>query len=258
MLSRGALIVLTLALLRLPEEASAAGRCAPATTEELREKLGPAYNARYMSIEMPPPDPQPPPRIYVRHTEGFQDDDDEGSGSGEADTSYEPWDEGPLSFRVSPDFRQDVGGAENDGNAHSGWHAGSADYEALSRIPMEHWLRERAAGNDRGGVTRRPRVRRDESTKKPWGCESHMEWEDLGEDRFPRYLRTVRCLGEECWFTHFRCKGRAFTVNVLRRATSEAPCAGDASPESLPADLREEWVFEERAVTFCCDCSKDD
>lgn len=83
-----------------------------------------------------------------------------------------------------------------------------------------------------------------------------MEWLDLGEDRFPRYLRTVRCKGESCWFTHFECKGRAFTVNVLRRLTAQPVCEGErASSDSLPQDLREEWVFEERAVTFCCDCT---
>lgn len=256
MLARGVLIsVAVLLLLRLPEEAVAPGRCTRATTEELREKLGPAYNARYMSIDKPPPDPDPPPRLYVRHTAGYPDDD----VGGGADTPPTRWDEDPPSFRVDPNFRQDVARAENDGDAHSEWLPEDADDGTLSGVPSDHWLHRAASGND-GGVTPRSRVRREESSKKPWGCESHMVWEDLGEDRFPRYLRTVRCRGEQCWFTHFRCQGRAFTVNVLRRASAESPCEGSerAPSETLPADLREEWVFEERAVTFCCDCAKEE
>lgn len=254
MLSRGVLIfVVVLLLLRLPEEAVAPGRCARATTEELREKLGAAYNARYMSIEKPPPDPDPPQRLYVRHTAGYPNDDD---SEGSADTPPMQWNElGPLSFRVDPNFRRDVARAETD--ALSGWLPDDADDVTLSGVPPDHWLSRAASGSD-GGVAPSSRVRREESTKKPWGCESHMEWEDLGEDRFPRYLRTVRCLGEQCWFTHFRCQGRAFTVNVLRRATAESPCDTRETSESLPANLREEWVFEERAVTFCCDCAEEE
>lgn len=258
MLARAVLVaVVVLLLRRLPEEAAAAARCPRATTEELREKLGAAYNARYMSIEKPPPDPDPAPRLYVRHTVGYPNDDEDNGGGSGADMSRTQWNEDPPSFRVDPDFRRDVARAETDGDAHSGWQPEGSDDETLSGVPSDHWLRRAASGSD-GGVTPGSRVRREDGTKKPWGCEARMEWEDLGEDRFPRYLRTVRCLGEQCWFTHFRCQGRAFTVNVLRRASVEPPCDGRATSDSLPADLREEWVFEERAVTFCCDCAKEE
>lgn len=252
--------------------ACAKAGCAPATVEELRQRLGPAYNPRYMSIDKPPPKPDEHTRIYVRHTEAVQND----APHSEDDTSDSQRDLLTPSFCVDPDFKQDVVEDEIDVDAlvRARRNDGSTNGETSSRVLSKSlWLRkeisrESIKDSDQASTPSSPQLsdprssrgRREQDTKKPWGCESRMDWQDLGEDRFPRYLRTVHCKGEQCWFTHFRCKGRAFTVKVLRRVAENAPCSGgtSASPENLPDDLRENWVFEERAVTFCCDCTKDD
>lgn len=78
----------------------------------------------------------------------------------------------------------------------------------------------------------------------PWKCESEIVWTDLGANYYPRFLRNVRCTQENCWFGHFKCRPKAFTVNVLKRKK-------DSCKDNGPG---EEWIFEERAVTFCCEC----
>lgn len=101
------------------------------------------------------------------------------------------------------------------------------------------------------------RHRRDGVTSEPWSCRSELKWEDLGEDHFPRYLRTVHCSEEECWFKRYRCVGRAFTVKLLRRRQRKGDCKQKRPSADIVEALREEWEFEERAVTFCCDCAND-
>ena len=83
-----------------------------------------------------------------------------------------------------------------------------------------------------------------ESNTLPWKCESELVWTDLGANYYPRFLRNVRCTKENCWFGHFKCRPKAFTVNVLKRARDS--CKDDEEGQ--------EWVYEERAVTFCCEC----
>ena len=78
----------------------------------------------------------------------------------------------------------------------------------------------------------------------PWQCESEIVWTDLGANYYPRFLRNVRCTRDNCWFGHFKCRPKAFTVNVLKRVRDSCKDGADG----------QEWVYEERAVTFCCEC----
>ncbi|RZC31756.1 Noggin domain containing protein [Asbolus verrucosus] len=93
-----------------------------------------------------------------------------------------------------------------------------------------------------------------------WHCKTKIEWTDLGPDYFPRFLRSARCLSEKCWFGFYKCKPRSFTVKLLRRKRHF--CASIDEGESkvgfagLQNELRELWVWEERAVNFCCDCTR--
>lgn len=108
------------------------------------------------------------------------------------------------------------------------------------------------------------RTRRKRSTKprqtRQWDCESKISWMDLGPDYFPRYLRSVECLSKYCWYGHYKCKPRSFTVKILRRRKDMCTVAKSGTKvgmTGLPQDLRVLWVWEERAVNFCCDCSSD-
>lgn len=102
------------------------------------------------------------------------------------------------------------------------------------------------------------RSKRDLDYLQEWQCESQIKWTDLGPDYFPRYLRSVECLEKNCWFNIYKCRPRSFTVKILRRKRNRCvtPTPGtQIGVSGLPNDLKQLWVWEERAVTFCCDCS---
>lgn len=61
------------------------------------------------------------------------------------------------------------------------------------------------------------RIKRNDKYKMQWECESKIKWMDLGPDYFPRYLRTVECTSKYCWYGHYKCKPRSFTVKILKR-----------------------------------------
>ena len=102
---------------------------------------------------------------------------------------------------------------------------------------------------------------------EPWQCASEVVWEDLGEDHFPRYIRRTRCLQRGCYNSFYECREKSFTIKVLRRASDRCvPVYGvtvsTAGVGGVPtvrksAVLRyeQEWVFEERALPFCCECA---
>lgn len=92
--------------------------------------------------------------------------------------------------------------------------------------------------------------------RNPWECEAIEKWLDLGIDYYPRYLRTVECTRSSCWYGHFTCKPRSFTVKLLRRRRGECvQTKNKIGIVGLHGDLKEKWIWEERAVNFCCDCS---
>lgn len=92
--------------------------------------------------------------------------------------------------------------------------------------------------------------------KRPWECEAKIKWLDLGYDYYPRYLRTVECTRHACFYGHFTCTPRSFTVKILRRRRGECvQTKNNVGIDGLHGDLKELWIWEERAVNFCCDCS---
>ncbi|KAL3277448.1 hypothetical protein HHI36_012796 [Cryptolaemus montrouzieri] len=102
------------------------------------------------------------------------------------------------------------------------------------------------------------RVKRQTNYLQEWHCESEIIWKDLGPDYFPRYLRTVECTSQKCWFNTYKCKPRSFTVKILRRKKNRCVFSEPGKRiglSGLPKDLRQLWVWEEHAVNFCCDCS---
>lgn len=98
-----------------------------------------------------------------------------------------------------------------------------------------------------------------EKEKKQWECDSDVVWSDLGPDYFPRYIRNIECVAHQCWYGMYFCKPRSFTVKVLKlrrgRCALTSPGATVGFSELHNNTLKELWVWEERAVNFCCDCS---
>ena len=108
------------------------------------------------------------------------------------------------------------------------------------------WYQEvvHTLSNGAAQLLRYVRSSAEKANSLPWRCESQIVWTDLGVNYYPRFLRNVQCTKENCWFGHFRCRPKAFTVNVLKKAR-------DSCKEG---ENGQEWVYEERAVTFCCEC----
>ena len=94
-----------------------------------------------------------------------------------------------------------------------------------------------------------------------WHCEAPLRWTDLGPDYFPRYILSVDCNNSGCQGTRFKCEPRSFAIKVLRRRAGV--CAPgfnvhkdtrEIGSDQMPYSLRQLWVWEMRAVSFCCVC----
>lgn len=136
-----------------------------------------------------------------------------------------------LPFHVDPDYKREL---PPDFFLDISWYQ-----EVIQSLPdtVAKFLRKiRSLGASSSSP--------EQSNTLPWQCESEIIWTDLGANYYPRFLRNVRCTRENCWFGHFRCRPKAFTVNVLKRVRDS--CKEDND--------QPEWVYEERAVTFCCEC----
>ncbi|VEN42209.1 unnamed protein product [Callosobruchus maculatus] len=172
---------------------------------ELEEILGPAYNARYMSLTPPPPEDES--RLGAKR--GIVSD--------------------AVDFYVAHDLEVEI-------ETRPAW-AVTNHVEAA---------REQSF-----------RFKRDLDYSQEWHCKQRIKWLDLGPDYFPRYLKSVECLSETCWFNIYKCRPRSFAVKLLKRRRDRCTAAPDddrIGSSGLPRELRELWVWEERAVTFCCDC----
>lgn len=134
-----------------------------------------------------------------------------------------------LPFSVDDDFKHDFDEVPAWETAHSSLHM-----------------------NQVGRMKRSP-----SQNPRPWECEATVKWIDLGRDYFPRYLRTVECTKHDCWYSKYVCKPRSFTVKILRKKSGMCAEGGlKTGFAGLPSMLRELWIWEERAVNFCCDCAQ--
>lgn len=178
--------------------------CAELPQEVLEEILGPAFNARYMSITEP-----------VEN--GLKDDDSSKRHITPA-----------LSFSVNEDYLHEFGD-------QPAWNV-----------------------NNYRKMDTHSRSRRNVKQRRQWECESKVIWTDLGSEYFPRYLRNIECTAKRCWYGLYQCIPQSFTVKVLRRRRGkciESMSGIKVGQVGLHNDLKELWVWEERAVNFCCSCA---
>jgi protein trunk len=187
---------------------------------------------RYMSIDQPPVDEELDPKMNAAGKREAQD--------------FKP-------FYVDDTFAEDL----SDKPAWEVMHLSELEKETQKRRLNE------APGSNQLNTTRvqRSNNRRksegeSEQKKWPWQCEAKIKWLDLGHDYYPRYLRTVECTSHSCFYGHYTCKPRSFTVKILRRRRGECvQTKNNVGIDGLHGDLKELWIWEERAVNFCCDCS---
>lgn len=139
-----------------------------------------------------------------------------------------------VPFHVDADYRREL---PPDFYMDISWY-----HEVIQTLPdsaarLLRYIRSVAASRLTSSLTRRRNT-------LPWQCESKIVWTDLGSNYYPRFLRNVECTRQNCWYGHFKCRPKAFTVNVLKRARDSCKDQNGG----------QDWVYEERAVTFCCEC----
>lgn len=228
--------------------------CEQLPEDELSQLLGTAFNPRYMRIRAPEVK-QLDPNSKKR---GAEEDE--------------------MLFAVDETYAQEI----------SGQPAWEWNLAASVLEDSEEYHRERRSTTEDGGRQEReevvaPGVREQRSSSgvvgvgsgddRPWKCDMKIKWTDLGEDYFPRFLRTAECAMTRCFYGQYTCKPRSFTVLLLRRRRGRCARMGggvrsqakNSTPTStttsrtgvdyLPEDLRELWVWEERALNFCCECA---
>lgn len=225
------IIICTTLLVLISGHASASTNCKPLQPNTLANVLGGAFNARYMSIERPAAagDDQPTSATARRPQRELGAPDPQ------------------LAFAV-------------DGNEFHPEPSLVPAWQQLFGTTQHARVRRHAAATSDSPPPPPQSAAAADALRRPWACQAHIRWLDLGADYFPRFLRTVECAKQSCWYGHFTCRPRSFLVRLLRRRSGEcAPAAGGGEPLMddgyMPGELRELWTWEERAVNFCCDCA---
>lgn len=221
----------------------------------LTEILGPAFNSRYMSIN----EPLSLNSNDMSMTNGKRDLNELTSfyvdGDYKGDLSNKPaWDvlqHVPVQTKVN---------IESDTFEENGESIIKSSKSSASSTPEKRSHQYRSSKSSSVSL-------------RPWECEAKIRWIDLGPNYFPRFLRTIECTKHLCWYGHYTCQPRSFTIKLLRRRAGECAFALSTLESSelnqqyentrnaktdmhgLPGDLRELWIWEERAVNFCCDCT---
>ena len=158
--------------------------CSETPTAVLVSRLGPAFNARYMSIDLPHKD--------LSSASASLGDSPAAAGRSRSQEAAGTSPEAHGDFRVDGNFsrifsakptRQTTGEPESD-------------------------------GTERDRTKRAHRHRKKRPEREQWECAQKIVWRDMGADFFPRYLRSVVCTQTACWFGAFECRPRAFTVKV--------------------------------------------
>lgn len=223
----GSLIVCTILFAATAAAGSAqedvdADYCAELSTQSLSRILGQAFNPRYMSIDPP----------------GEPDEKSHQLPGGYKRSSNE------LPFY-----------ADSEVISVSSFPAWETNHFETTKdmTPRRKTVRTRSAFMDRVG-----HARIDGFKQRPWECSSKINWIDLGFNYFPRYIRSIECIARKCWYDHFNCKPKSFTIKVLRRKTGSCIRINDKliliTAEKFENDYTQLWIWEEIAVNFCCEC----
>ena len=157
--------------------------CSETPTAILVGRLGPAFNARYMSIDLP-------------HKELSSASASLGDSPAAAGRSRSQ----PVQPEAAGASPEEHGDFRVDGN--------------FSRIFSAKPTRQTTDEPERDRTKRAHRHRKKRPEREQWECAQKIVWRDLGADFFPRYLRSVVCTQTACWFGAFECRPRAFTVKV--------------------------------------------
>lgn len=85
----------------------------------------------------------------------------------------------------------------------------------------------------------------------PWTCQTSKVWLNLGPKFFPRHVRSVTCSSKKCWFQHFECRPKQYTIKVLKK--KEGECVRVFSGTGSPR-FEDFWEAVDYRITVDCVC----
>lgn len=194
--------------------------CSQLTQQNLIIILGQAFNPRYMSIEQP------------THNSN--------NAMGNKRSSHE------IQFFADNDI------------------VSVGDFPAWETNHLNYFEKKDETAEDtsskiaRNTFVERMSTKSDIFKSRPWECLSKINWIDLGVHYFPRYVRTIECTSKKCWYGHFNCKPKSFTIKVLRKKIGSCIRVSEKlvmmTADALLTEYTELWIWEEIAINFCCEC----
>lgn len=96
--------------------------------------------------------------------------------------------------------------------------------------------------------------RQNQARTEPWRCEKKVKWEYLGPDFHPSHIRTIECTKPKCYYGMFDCKPKQFAVKILQRRRGVCGDAANLKVYGFAGKYAEVWEWVEVSVNFCCDC----
>lgn len=207
----------------------------------LQRVHGPAFDARYMSINRP-----------------LDEDDYEYDDDGSSSNTYKRKITERPSFYVTDD----------DPRAMSNLPAWNIQWDKYTGFEKETQAtndkvrkkRTMTATNSKNSAINKDlevsigKIEKERAQTTPWRCENKVKWIDLGPDYHPSHLRTIECSKDKCYYGQFECKPKHFAVHVLRRQSGACANAHNLKTYGFAGDFAEVWEWVEVAVNFCCDC----
>lgn len=103
----------------------------------------------------------------------------------------------------------------------------------------------------RKNITKRSTHVKQTTDPAQWTCETTKVWNDLGPKFFPRRVRSVICSSSTCWFKHFRCRPKHYTIKVLKK--KEGLCLRVNSSAGIPR-FEDFWELVDHQITVNCEC----
>ncbi|XP_052832469.1 protein trunk-like [Octopus bimaculoides] len=228
--------------------------CQPVSVAALLSRLGTTLNLSYMSVK-PPVDTS---NKTAKNTSGIRTDHPD-QRQVFAELANEPLE---IYSKNDHDDNEDNDGGDYLSYNHDDSNEKDDDGAVRSLEILQQRRTKKTTNPDivkrftdrlrKSPESRAKRRKSNEQRRLPWQCTSRHTWRDLGNNYFPQYIRSVRCLSKRCWFDHYRCQAKSSRVKVLVRKSNS--CVPVPVSDQSNSHYEHLWVFKERSVTLCCEC----
>ena len=126
-------------------------------------------------------------------------------------------------------------------------------YMAMDDTDLQYKANQSPSG-DQEHVTKPKNVSKrsvDNTDPSAWTCQTTKVWLDLGVKFFPRHVKSVTCSSNKCWFQHFWCRPKHYTIQVLKK--KEGECLRVYSSTGYPR-FEDFWEAVDYQITVGCEC----